>query len=109
MFEIKFRGEKSDLEKLKNIINDGFKEALNDLSKYVDTNQVKINNEFIIDKNLMIYKTNFFDVVNEAIKKTYKNRILSFFVGKFIDNAKKGYIERIKKVIKENKLNVEII
>lgn len=110
MIDIKFRGDVQDLEKLKEIIVKGFDEALKEIEKFVDLKEFgEIKNDFEINGNVMIYRTNFFDFLDIAIKKTYKNRLLSFFAGKFVKMAKENYLKKIEEVIKGNKLNVEII
>lgn len=111
MIEIKFEGEKNDLERLAEIIKKGFEEAINDIKKLVDESRlrVEIKNEFEINNNTMIYKTNFFEIVDKLMEETYKNRIMRFFASKVVSELKKKYVDKINDVIKKENLKVRIV
>lgn len=103
--KIFFEGKNEDLLKVKEYIEKGFDEAIKE-NQALNLEKLNYYKKIELDGNRMIFETNFFDVLKDAVGG---NRILKAMFGHIFDKAKRAFVDRLKEIIRKENLNVNIV
>jgi len=102
---IVFEGDEKGLKTIKEYLERGFEEVRKEIN-FIDLEKLGVYTKIDVNGNVMVFETNYFDIFKGVASS---NKIVGFLLGRFYDDAKKTFVNKLKSKIAEMKLNVNIV